>query len=48
LVGANVALIFKDHYQGYHFGYCLNLTFKDENQYYGINKCHCVTCKLIV
>jgi hypothetical protein len=27
------------------FVYCLNLTFKDENQYYGLEKCLLVMCK---
>jgi len=33
-----LTLIFKVRDQGYLFGYCLNLTFKDENQYYGVRK----------
>jgi hypothetical protein len=30
--------MFKVRDQGYQFGYCLNLTFKDENQYYSLRK----------
>jgi hypothetical protein len=30
--------MFKVRDQGYQFGYCLNLTFKDENIYYGLRK----------
>jgi hypothetical protein len=32
----HLKLIFKVRDQGYHFGYRLNLTFKDVNKYYGL------------
>jgi hypothetical protein len=31
-------LIFKVRDQGYHFGYCINLSFKDEKQYNCLRK----------